>query len=189
MGLDCILLDMDGVLADFNSAALRAHGRDPTTTKVDRWHLEEILGVSCNEFWRVIDRDIFFWDRLEPYEGIREWVEELRSIAPVVIATSPPRNPTACAAKVRWLYEHVGDWVVGNLMIGSRKELMARHDRILIDDKPENCERFARQTGWSHLFYQPWNCRASGSPQDIPASQRQALEGCAHLRSRLESQA
>ena len=176
--IDLILLDMDGVVADFVGAALRAHGL-PETTHVAQWEMERTIGCTLDEFWRAIDALPDFWRSLRPYDRAREWVDELREIAPVVIASTPSRNPACAGQKVEWLYRHLGEWTCGHYMLGARKDLLARRGHVLIDDNVMTCRRFGISGGDAITFRQPWSSVAYVSVVD---SQRDVLERLQALR-------
>jgi 5'(3')-deoxyribonucleotidase len=153
-----IFLDMDGVLCDFVSAAFSAHG---VTFKPDEYPrgefaCEKIIGCTSSEFWRRIDfAGEYFWENLEPYPWAKSLFEELQLIDEVIIATSPSRSPASYAGKRRWL-RHMGMHGVQS-MFGSRKYLMAKPGRVLIDDGEHNVKPWIREGGQAVLVPQPWN--------------------------------
>ncbi len=138
-----ILLDMDGVLCDFVSAAMRVHGKtfDEAAWPKGRNDLAAILGVTTTAFWQGIDRfdeEQGFWCRLKAYP----WLHDLTAMAEpfgFTIATAPSRDSFCAAGKIQWLQRHFGERFSG-YMIGCRKELLAGPGRVLIDDRDRECE-------------------------------------------------
>lgn len=65
-----IHLDVDGVLADWQSAAIRLFDQDPVEVHAswppDVWDLATVLGISTNQLWRAVDAaGSNFWANLE----------------------------------------------------------------------------------------------------------------------------
>lgn len=164
-----ILLDMDGVLANFVGGAIKmmnkksAPGHAIKMTIEDWPHHEynvaKIFGLSQQEFWGYLekhDHGFSFWASLEPYP----WFEELLAIVSEVdpeyhIATSPA-NPNSASGKIFWLREHIEN-DFRRFMIGPDKYLMAKKSSILIDDHDDNIKKFVENGGNAILFPQPWN--------------------------------
>ena len=90
-----IFLDLDGVLADFVTAAAHLHGRPDILSAwpLGTWDMHTALGMSSGAFWGAIDKaGCDFWAGLEPFPWTFELFDRLRNIAPVTIASSP--SPT-----------------------------------------------------------------------------------------------
>jgi len=154
-----IFLDMDGVLCDFVSAAFSAHGStfNPQEYPRGEFAIESVLGCTTKEFWRRIDfAGEYFWEHLEPYPWAEVLFRELQRVDEVIIATSPSRSPASYAGKQRWL-RYMGMNGVQS-MFGSRKYLMAKPGRVLVDDGEHNVTPWIREGGQAVLVPQPWNC-------------------------------
>lgn len=151
-----ILLDMDGVIADFVTQALRWHDRlDLTPEDIKEFYMEKFLGLNAEEFWSRL-RGEEFWVTMPAYH----WTSMLYSLcskyAPVTISTSPTRDPYCPSGKIKWLQKHVAPGF-RNYMIGHQKHLMAHPDVVLIDDSDKNVNVFRECGGKAILFPQPWN--------------------------------
>lgn len=107
-----ILLDVDGVVCDFQTPALdaieRVSGTRPPVddyeflSKVDKTH-----HAAC---WAAMNEPAFCSD-LMPYDGARAFVDALRDVSRVVFVTSPMRGLEWEGRRRRWLIEHMGaDW-------------------------------------------------------------------------------
>lgn len=155
-----VFCDMDGVLCDFVSAAMRVHGAtfEPSAWPAGIDDLAGLLGLTLPAFWREIDRfeeQHGFWSRLKAYP----WVTDLVAMAEpfgFTVATSPSRDPFCASGKIQWLKRHLGE-SFGAFMVGPQKELLAAPGRVLIDDRDESIERFQQAGGQGILFPQPWN--------------------------------
>jgi hypothetical protein len=159
-----ILLDCDGVLADFVTSAARVHGKSP---KILSWDFWEQWGISPEEFWAPLaTRD--FWLGLEPYKWATEFLGALKQLGPVTICTAPMHlNTEICVgAKLDWLESYFGIRPE-DVMIGRKKYLMASPSRVLIDDSDENVGLFWQHGGSAILFPQPWNLSAGRNYQHV----------------------
>ncbi len=147
------LIDSDGVLADFVSGAIAAHGRSESHNDIKSWDFYESWGMTQEQFWSPL-RSKDFWLSLEPYP----WAQTLLdAVGTFTIATAPPLNPDSVTAKLEWLNSHFGIKTT-DVMVGSKKWLMSNEKSILVDDNPNNIEAFSEYgDGDGILFPQPWN--------------------------------
>lgn len=149
------LLDCDGVLCDFVSGAIQVHRiKNYSHDDVKHWDFFQDWGMSAEEFYNWC-RGYEFWFNLKPYDWAAWLVEEI-GLDNFIISTAPTMDPTCVQAKLDWLYEHF-KIPMTNIMVGSRKELMAKSGLVLIDDSPKNVEKFREHGGSAILFPQPWN--------------------------------
>lgn len=154
-----IFVDLDGVLADFVTAALHLHCRPEA---LSGWPLGEFechraLQITPGQFWSRIDQEgARFWAELAPFPWMRELFDRLRSVAPVTIASSPSYDPGCLEGKVRWIQQHLGK-KFRDFLIGPPKHLLARPDVALIDDSDRNIEKFVQHGGVGIVFPQVWN--------------------------------
>lgn len=149
-----ILLDVDGVVLDFNSAAKRASfisdHEEPTF-----WNWFEGYGISEKEFWdnvKLCGAD-FYGEMVEKYPWTDELVSLVRSYGELTFVTN---GPTFVDGKIQRLSSDYPDAHI-ILMNRSDKHLLAASDRVLIDDKRENICEFVDTGGRGILFPQPWN--------------------------------
>lgn len=160
-----ILLDVDGVLADFIGPVVtwanslrRAGGPPHTREQITQFDMLKAWGIA--HMWGELDRHVVkpgFCEALEPVPGAREFVAALSRTAEVVIVTSPWKtSPTWCFERRNWLEKCMG-WT-GEVMFTKRKDLV-RGD-VLIDDAAEHTDAFP---GVGLLLDQPWNQHATKS--------------------------
>ena len=109
-----ILLDLDGVCADFFSAALdrlnHATGKSITYDKYMEYpcyEMESKFGLTRDEFWSIIDRGRF-WQDLKPFYWTKDLYRMLSSIAPVTIASSPSPWLECVPQKLLWVKDYLG---------------------------------------------------------------------------------
>lgn len=158
-----ILLDMDGVLVDFLSGALKAlnrdFNRDITITeyaeKFAQWETCDYYGISTKQFWTSIENTPFFWLDLEPLPWYKELYELLSELGDVTILTTPSLDPSCAMQKLQWLKKNMN---IGSdaVFMGSRKYLMAGNG-ILIDDYHSNVNKFRSAGGEAILVPSNWN--------------------------------
>lgn len=174
MKFDTALVDMDGVLSDFHSHALRAHGITPfprlqwpsmgvPLNKL--WELDAIKYLSLRQetelekaaFWHPINSNPMFWEELEPFYWIDELLELLESKVGrgnVEIATAGSKHPSSYSGKRQWLMSN-GLGRFEPIIIG-KKWRLSHPGTILIDDW-EKHEGFTKRGGSFCLFPQQWN--------------------------------
>lgn len=157
-----ILLDMDGVLADFFTAALAKcqkagftqHTND-SYVKLNEYNMAKAFGISQELFWSTIEKDNF-WENLNPMPGAYELLEWLQTCGRITIASSPSQNNSCIPQKLRWLYKHF-KLEAKDCMFGSRKELLASKNTVLIDDYPVYVDKFSDAGGYGILVSSNWN--------------------------------
>lgn len=150
-----ILLDVDGVLADFVGATLNLVDR--RDVKVDRWDFHENLGMTANQLWTKIDgAGHDFWANMPKLPWADELVDMLaKSGLTTILCTSPSLSDGCNSGKVAWIRKNFPQFH-RQFMITPCKHLL-RGDFVLIDDSDDNVRKF-RQNGQSAiLFPQPWN--------------------------------
>lgn len=162
MKIDRILLDVDGVLADWVAGVCRLFDRDQSEMEAEWGHdydICSVLGCSTSEMWRRVDEaGEDFWANLEPYPWADQLYDLCRSLAPTTILTSPSHDPTSLAGKLRWLDEHMGKGEhFRKFLIGPDKVACARPGALLIDDRDANCDDFRSYGGQAIVFPRPWN--------------------------------
>lgn len=150
-------LDCDGVLADFAKSACESHNRPQ---KVNKWDFYSDWGLTSEQFWEKC-RGYDFWFNLEEYPYSQCLMAQIKNLCKeyytdLTITTAPTLDPESISGKLDWLRHHF-DIQPHNVMLGSKKWLMANHKSILIDDKPANIDKFAEHGGYAILFPQPWN--------------------------------
>lgn len=161
--IDRILIDMDGVIADFVSPSLKAAAIPLSHDECNMWNYFSGF-MTEDEFWSAIESVDGFWDSLKPYEWAYELVEMCRRIAPVYFCSSPARHKSCAGAKIHWLREH--GFLKGTddrFILTRHKHLLANNGTVLIDDGKHNIDAFRGAGGSAITFPMPWNgCLSSG---------------------------
>lgn len=158
-----ILLDMDGVLADFTGGALRElnafTGQSYTVKDYARlfgkFGINEFYGIPEQQFWTIIDQNDRFWIDLEMIPWALDLYWMLREIAPVTILTTPNENPICAADKIIWLDNNMK--ISGKDVILAHKKYLLAGNGILIDDREKNCQEFIDAGGEAVFVPSSWN--------------------------------
>lgn len=142
-----ILLDVDGVLADFVSAYLdiveRVTGRRYQPHDVTSFDIGESLGLARAESAackRALGNSPCVARTLGIYPGAREGVRRLNEIADVYIVTSPwNSNPTWTHDREWWLHEHFR--IPHSRIVHTSAKHLCRGD-FLVDDRTETLRQW-----------------------------------------------
>ena len=159
-----IYLDLDGVCADYVSAAIRAFGRDPAEV-LEYWRhklpgeyrMYNVLDVDRETYWKTISaQGEAFWSGLDAYPWFEALYRSLSEAAPVIFLTSASRAPECLSGKLKWLQARFGESFREYIITGHKQQL-AGPGTILVDDFDRNIDRFCRAGGSGVLFPQIWN--------------------------------
>ena len=174
-----IFLDMDGVLSNLVASVVDVFPiREGAREFIDRWRrknpgkydlaprIHEAIPkdirpeeFSVDDLWKQIDqKGIDFWRDVDRYPWTDDLWRGCKAIAgdDVFISSSPTRSADCVAGKAAWLRE---EFSIGpnRYMLGSRKDLLAAPDRVLVDDAEKNVDAFRDAGGHAILFPGPWN--------------------------------
>lgn len=169
-----IFLDADGVLADFDKAAMEVHGRTIDWLMAVRprglWDLTHPLGVTLDEFWEPIhNAGADFWENIELLPWAGELIKMLQGLDWYVV-TAPStykEGSPSYHGKIKWLERHFG-WRISKCLLTSDKHLLARKGAILIDDRESNINAFTEAGGEGIIFPSLGNCLHSMAADPIP---------------------
>lgn len=157
-----ILIDQDGVLADYTKAHLEAiREAFPELERISpleciKWNTEEHFPPRYRKRIEALALSPGFFRNLEPLPGaILAMKELLQDGHDVRICTAPKRAFENCVGeKFAWVKEHLGQEFAERIIM-TRDKTLVQGD-ILIDDKPDVSGRIV--PSWTHiLFDQPYN--------------------------------
>ncbi len=157
-----ILVDMDGVLADFETAFLETwQTQHPEKSFVpikerQTFYIDEQYPAEFKSHIFKIFTAQYFYRNLKPIAGGREALHEMeKSGLEVFICTSPLNDYKYCVPeKYEWVEEHLGKKWVQKIVL-TRDKTLVRGD-YLIDDKPKIEGHYTPE--WEHVLYdQPYN--------------------------------
>ncbi len=119
-GKKTIFFDLDGVVADFDEAAIR-------------WG--EKVGIDGEEFKKKkLYRQEGFYADLNLMEGAKEAIEKLDTVYNIAFVSAPSwDNPFSFTEKRIWIEKHFGTWARKKMDLSFRKGHYIGH--YLIDDR------------------------------------------------------
>ncbi|RJQ26409.1 hypothetical protein C4577_03595 [Candidatus Parcubacteria bacterium] len=144
------LLDVDGVLANFEASAMKAMGitKEELYTKVPpgKWSMNEPF-MSDDDFWKCIDAVPDFWETLPKYDDADDIVKVCQKYFgdQIIVVTTPPKNPLSYAGKAHWM-KHNFPKLYRQTFIGPKKHMLGHPGAVLVDDYELNCSKF-QETG------------------------------------------
>jgi 5'(3')-deoxyribonucleotidase len=171
--------DVDGVLADFNSAfitrVVQVTGKDlfpPRPFDIPTWNYPEHYGYSKEDttaVWNDIKADPSFWSSLNAYAEvvpIIRWASKLAEYGQADVYFITNRMGQSPKAQTElWLSARGVD--SPTVLISESKGLCAKALKldIYVDDKNENCADVATQSPFTTVFMQaqPWNKEVPGT--------------------------
>lgn len=167
-----ILVDMDGVLANFEATCLerwREHYTDLPFIPLEKRKCFDVrkdysdLGDGYGEMMNELMHKPDFYDNFPVIDGASIVLDQMLSDGfEVFICTAPMGNSRCMTAKVDWVQRVFGKkWV--ERMILTRDKTLIRGD-ILIDDKPK-ITGLVEPTFIHVLFDQPYNREEESKPR------------------------
>lgn len=153
-----ILLDVDGILADFVGGVLKVlnkHGFN--RTEQDIKHLELSKSLTVAEM-QLLDSEIHksgWCSSLEWYSQSRTFVECLKMVGEVVVVTAPFQCHTWCHERMKWLEPLLPR---SNVIFAGKKEFV--EGDFLIEDSLANALDWTRNRPRHKkaiLLNRPWN--------------------------------
>lgn len=157
-----ILLDQDGVVADFVGGCCRLFGQPYpyiTPDSLGCWEIEKLFGISGHLMWEAINHTSDFWSGLAKTteaDALVNLATQTVGVNNVGILTAARMQPNVILGKNAWIrgnYPQLKDRV----LVGQAKEFCAGPHRLLIDDKDSNIQKFREGGGLAILVPRHWN--------------------------------
>lgn len=176
-----ILIDLDGVLADFHGHALGLF--DPAGRTVEdlagaeNTYIPDFLGITEAEFWRLVNLNSRkFWyemPKLPDADQIMAICLGSVGLKNVGICTSPSRDSQSIHWKLEWVKEHFGNMMARQMVVTPAKHLCAGPHTMLIDDWLKNQHFESPEYGGSFLHLpRMWNERHAESCYSVSIVRR-----------------
>jgi 5'(3')-deoxyribonucleotidase len=155
-----ILLDIDGVLANFADAVIEWYDLPIKHSEVCDWgKLLEVSGMGKSGFWEGLGDE--FWMTLKLYPWAHK-VLRLLDGYDIALLTAPATGQAS--GKQLWIKKHLNRFFFEKrYFIGPGKEFFASPNMLLIDDSDRNIRKFREHEGIAITFAQPWNKLANYS--------------------------
>ena len=166
-----VLLDCDGILADFVSrwlSIINACGVRVSEAEITSWDIFEAIKprFSSEEAFRnarrvctVATGSEGFHNDLLPYADAVDGVARVSELADVHIVTSPWNGPFWCHERDAWIEDHFG--ISRKRVTHTAAKYICVGD-VLVDDKLENLTEWKEHhpNGAALLWHRPWNASA-----------------------------
>ena len=153
-----VLLDMDGVIVDLVSAVELLYNRKFNFEEGSSRFYKK-LGISMYELETDLDQSKF-WTDLRPtsyMDRIFQILKDRDLYSRTILCTQGIFRPEAHAGRIRWIQTYCPDFFQRKAYISIQdKHLLAKPDRILVDDYHKNCRKFMQAGGWAIHFLADW---------------------------------
>lgn len=152
-----ILLDIDGVIADWTSHAIRTIGAPISHEDVGSYNLSDHLPEQLKRDVGRLSYRAGFCRGIMPYPGATSYLRALRQLGRVVALTVNSPGPYWPAERSEWL-ENYGFAARDIVLCEASSEKFSYPGDVLIEDNPETLDQ---RVGWVQLFDRPWNRHAT----------------------------
>lgn len=159
-----ILLDQDGVLANFVEGFQRAwfaRGLPDFFAKWDTWDFFSFVPADHHKYLHEVMCAKDFFGELPVMPGAVEAVDAMLTHGHKLFICSTPwdGNDHCVAEKLAWLRRHFGKTIAKHAIFTHDKTVV--HGDLLVDDKPEIVG--AHAPSWEHVVYHwPYNAHVVG---------------------------
>lgn len=165
-----LLVDMDGVVVDYLSAALGCINEVCNTTytpkDVQSYDLRKLLPDKIKDDFQYLLSNWIRFDELDPIPGSIETLEKLREAGHEIVLVSAAERDSH-TEKLTWVGQNL-PWLTDHDVIFTHQKSLIRGD-VLLDDHPRHLMQFHATGGTAVCFDQPYNqsyrgIRAEGWP-------------------------
>lgn len=155
-----VFLDLDGVLVNFRKGIHDAFNvpYDYSTLSPKWYFWEDWPGIAFNDVNRTCTEA--FWQNLEwTHDGERifKYLEERIDPKNIFLLTTPMPNVGSWTGKMLWIRKHLPAYEKRLIITTAPKHILARPNRLLIDDKDENINEFRQAGGRTIIIARSWN--------------------------------
>jgi hypothetical protein len=117
-----------------------------------------MFGLSGEQFWSAFDYD--FWACLPKTRTFDLIVDQAFSLFPpeqIYVVSSASLRSGCCDGKREWCEKNLRKLNKNHLIFTSEKQLLAKPNRILVDDYDVNLSRWKSHGGLAVRVNRPWN--------------------------------
>lgn len=172
-----ILLDMDGITADFFGPLLheyqRRTGESVPIERITEWDMGK--NVSHPETIFAIFHEHGFFENLPPVPGAIEAIKRFLELGHEVVIVSAPCTPHSAAEKIKWCAKHLPFMDQKNLILCHHKYKYTISGDVIVDDNAETASRYTQENknsialtiayNYNKITPNPYTLRAEGTPE------------------------
>ena len=157
MKINQVYIDLDGVLADLVLQTQRYLGQQPLL-KAGECDLTKIFKISQNELMSLFS-NYNFWEEMPAFHWSKLLVEYFESFGVFIyFVTHAVDSLNAFSGKYEWFRTHLSKYKNELIFIQAEcRHLLAKEDRLLVDDSDQNVSDWILSGGQAILFPQQWN--------------------------------
>ena len=153
-----VIVDVDGVVADFLGHLLPAIGYEAGRETIVDYDIKKFLSLAQQERMDQVLREPSFWQTLPVMSGALEGIDEIRERGHEIVWATSPWLPCAGWESIRrdWLKRHF-DVAFQEIVYTFRKDVLTAE--FYIDDRPESVVAWQRahSRGIAFLYDAPYN--------------------------------
>lgn len=161
-----LLLDMDGVIADYHSAVMKAFGIqvDKFEHPPGHYKMNELLTLTDEEYDEHLGKIKNFWFNIEPTKEMEQIVRLVETYdKEYLVCTKPSVNYHCASQKVQWIRKYLGH---NRFIITRHKYKLSRATHLaLIDDDGKNVAPWGER---GFLYPRQWNKNHEYQDQALP---------------------
>jgi 5'(3')-deoxyribonucleotidase len=159
-----VFLDVDGVLADFLSAAVKLHRLPISHDAIKVWNFHHAFGMTDGDLFGPMDES--FWSSLGKYPEADEVIRQVETAfgrERIALCTVPCKTWGCSTGKMRWIEKHFPNYA-GRTLLVEGKDFLSGPGKVLIDDAEHQISCWRNRDGFGILVPRPWN---SGGKKNI----------------------
>lgn len=183
-----ILLDMDGITADFFGPLLeeyhRRTGECVPISQITEWDMGK--NVSHPDTIFQIFHEHGFFENLPPVSGAIEAIKRFLDLGHEVVIVSAPCTPHSAAEKIRWCAKHLPFMDPKNLILCHHKYKYTISGDVIVDDNAETASKYVQKNQnsvaltlaypYNKVHPDPYTLRAEGSQEECWKQIAEAIE-------------
>lgn len=139
-----IFIDMDGVLTNFDKQAANILDIKPSDIKDNNFN-------NCTLWKKINKAGPAFWSSMEWLPNAEKLWNFIKYYNPIIL-TTPSEHPSSIIGKSLWIENNLGNVP---FIFEKNKEIYAKHNHILIDDKLTNINKWKNNNGIAILHKNP----------------------------------
>lgn len=153
-----IFLDLDGVLADLQTALEKKFDVDLTDFHKGGADFEETFGVDVKTFWEMLYPN--FWVDIPKMPDADLILALVEPYNPTIFTAHPGYGIESCVVgKLWWIQDNLPEYYKNDRVLIGRDKSIIAPGNLLIDDSDYNVNQWRMAGGKAILVPRPWNSK------------------------------